>query len=150
MCKQINNTTSSLLDIISSFEDETLTFYNAVASDTDSVFIDNTDFAKGYKKIYSPFSLVISHHISRCEGHILLLTNLIKKADNNNDSEETEALSEEFEKYVRFSRGVSNFINLNEDMIKQNNTMSKKDILISIQNLLTTKQHYKEELQPNK
>jgi site-specific DNA-adenine methylase len=86
-----------------------------------------------------------SYILNDCNETII---NLLKYFKENN-AEETIRLSAEFEKYVRFSEGISDFIKRNEAVIKENYDLNKNEIIVLIQNLLTSIQNYKEELQPN-
>lgn len=140
---------SSLLDIITELEKEAYIFYNSINSNNKAVFFDNEDFAKRYKKEFNIFSVVLANHISKCEQHVLLLTLLISKADQEDNTAETVKLFGEFEKYLKFSESISDFIRQNETVIKENTFFDKNQIIILIQNLLTSIQIYKEELQPN-
>ena len=149
MNRKIDNSFSSLFDIITNLEKETYIFYNSINSNSESVFFDNKDFAQRYKKEYNSFSVVLAEHISKCEAHVLSLTLLIKKADKDHDTEQTVKLSAEFEKYIRFSESISDFIRQNETVTKENINFNKNEIIVLIQKLLTSIQIYKEELQPN-
>lgn len=140
---------SSLLDIITELEKEAYIFYKSINSNNKAVFFDNEDFAKRYKKEFNIFSVVLANHISKCEQHVLSLTLLISKADQENNTAETVKLFGEFEKYLKFSESISDFIRQNETVIKENTFFDKNQIIILIQNLLTSIQIYKEELQPN-
>ena len=140
---------SSLLDIITELEEEAYIFYNSINSNNKAVFFDNEDFAKRYKKEFNIFSVILANHISKCEQHVLSLTLLIKKADKDHDTEQTVKLSAEFEKYIRFSESISDFIRQNETVTKENINFNKNEIIVLIQKLLTSIQIYKEELQPN-
>ena len=119
----------SLLDAVCKIEKETYIFYNNVNSDTDSVFADNKEFTKKYKNAYNLFSVTLADCISGCEPHVLSLTRLISESDKKRDADMTETLSAEFDRYIAFSKGVS-------------------DSIILVQNLLSTIQNYIKELQP--
>ena len=149
MNNQNNSLSSSLLEIITDLCRETHAFYNKINSSDDSVFYNNKEFAQRYKKEYNNFSVILANHIFKCEEYVFSLTLLIKKSDKENNAEETIRLSAEFEKYVRFSAGISDFIKRNEAVIKENYDLNKNEIIVLIQNLLTSIQNYKEELQPN-
>jgi hypothetical protein len=139
----------SMLDIITELEKETLAFYECINSESNSVFVDNKEFSKKYKSTYSAFSLTLANYISKCEMHVLKLTELINKADKECDAEETVKLCAEFDNYVKFCEGVSDFIKQNETIIKENINLNKKNTVIPAQNLLSTIQNYIKELQPN-
>ena len=139
----------SMLDIITELEKEALAFYEDINSDSNSVFLDNTEFAKKYKSTYNAFSLRLANHISKYEIHVLKLTELINKADKECNAEETVRLCAEFDNYVKFCNGVSDFIKQNEKLIKENINLNKKNAVVSAQNLLATIQTYIKELQPS-
>ena len=138
----------SLLDAVCKIEKETYIFYNNVNSDTDSVFADNKEFTKKYKNAYNLFSVTLADCISGCEPHVLSLTRLISESDKKRDADMTETLSAEFDRYIAFSKGVSDFILQNERVIKEGNDFKKADTIILVQNLLSTIQNYIKELQP--
>ena len=144
-----NNTQfTSLLDAVSALEKATYAFYNGINSDTDSVFADKKDFTKKYKSAYNSFSVTLADCISNCEPHVLSLTDLIKKADKNQQADLTARLCAEFDRYVKFSEGISDFILQNEKIIKDGNYLNKAEIVVLVQNLLSTIQNYIKELQP--
>lgn len=149
MNHKIYNLFSSLLDIITDLEKEAYIFYNNINSNDEAIFFDNKDFAQRYKKEYNSFSVILANYISKCETCVLSLTLLIKKSDENYDYEQTAKLSAEFDKYIKFSEGVSDFIRQNETVIKENINFNKNESIVLLQNLLTSIQIYKEELQPN-
>ena len=138
----------SMLDIITELEKETLAFYEGINSDSNSVFVDNKEFEKKYKSTYSTFSLTLANYISKCEIHVLKLTELINKADEECDAAETVKLCTEFDNYVKFCDGVSDFIRQNEKLIKEN-IINKNNTLVPTQNLLSRIQNYIKELQPS-
>ena len=138
----------SLLDAVSALEKATYIFYNGINSDTDSVFADKKDFTKKYKSAYNSFSVVLADCISNCEPHVLSLTDLIKKSDKDQDAELTARLCAEFDKYIKFSEGFSDFILQNEKIIKDGNDFNKSEMVVLVQNLLSTVQSYIKELQP--
>ena len=137
-----------MLDIITELEKEALIFYEGINSDSYSVFVDDKEFSKKYKSTYSAFSLTLANYISKCEIHVLKLTELINKADKECDAEETVKLCAEFDNYVKFCDGVSDFIRQNEKLIKEN-IINKNNTLVPTQNLLSTIQTYIKELQPS-
>ncbi len=144
MTNQANTVLSNLLGITEAFEKDIKNYLDGFDTDELLSFLDSDEKRKMLIRSYNEFSLKINKHIEGYEATVAELSLLICKSDKLCNTELTNKLSNEFDRYSILSKAVRKFIlNCESVLLKKNIPIKQSTVIQYARELLVAVENYK-------